>query len=246
MNHTTIEWVRNPDGSQGYTWNPVTGCEKGCPYCYARRIARRFGKTPEEKDFKLVFHPERLIDPQKIRKPAVIFVCSMADLFGERVPCNWILQVLKACRNTPQHLYLFLTKNPNRYYEFTYGLWPKNYMVGVTVTAGQIPKIQGHDSGHIFVSAEPLLGELEYIWRTRCSWLITGPQTGPKKIEPSRAWLSDLRDLCELEGIAFFMKENLRNIWRGKGLYPRQELIQEFPTTLNNFYRDASDISPPQ
>jgi len=39
MNKTKIEWVQNPDGSQGYTWNPITGCLNGCPYCYARRLA---------------------------------------------------------------------------------------------------------------------------------------------------------------------------------------------------------------
>ena len=39
MNRTKIEWVRNPDGSQGYTWNPITGCLNGCPYCFARKLA---------------------------------------------------------------------------------------------------------------------------------------------------------------------------------------------------------------
>lgn len=39
MNQTTIEWVRNPDGTQGFTWNPITGCLNGCEYCYARRLA---------------------------------------------------------------------------------------------------------------------------------------------------------------------------------------------------------------
>ena len=39
MNKTGIEWVRNPDGSQGYSWNPITGCLSNCSYCYARRLA---------------------------------------------------------------------------------------------------------------------------------------------------------------------------------------------------------------
>ncbi len=39
LNKTLIDWVRNPDGTQGYTWNPITGCLNGCEYCYARKLA---------------------------------------------------------------------------------------------------------------------------------------------------------------------------------------------------------------
>jgi len=38
MNRTKVEWVKNPDGSQGYSWNPITGCLAGCEYCYARKL----------------------------------------------------------------------------------------------------------------------------------------------------------------------------------------------------------------
>ena len=132
MNKTKIDWCDS-------TWNPVTGCLHGCEYCYARSIAHRFSgggenwtddKTivldkkmygeEEEKaipypyGFIPTFHRYRLNDYIG-KKGRNIFVCSMADLFGEWVPDSWIKEVFKACENAPQHNYLFLTKNPIRY-----------------------------------------------------------------------------------------------------------------------------------
>jgi protein gp37 len=56
-----------------------------------------------------------LHEPQQVKKPQRIFVVSMGDLFGEWVPDSWIEQVFKACKEAPQHKYLFLTKNPGRF-----------------------------------------------------------------------------------------------------------------------------------
>ncbi len=144
MNKTKIEWCDS-------TWNPLTGCLHGCEYCYARRIAERFGTLfkggimpedegltflPDEPDrfyeldeparndngklepfpanFYPTFHRYRLDEPQNMKKPQNIFVCSMADLFGDWVPYNWIEEVFAACDKAPQHRYMFLTKNPQR------------------------------------------------------------------------------------------------------------------------------------
>lgn len=148
MNKTKIEWCDS-------TWNPVTGCLHGCEYCYARKIANRFGTIdkiiesaaeegidlgsayfsnpdyfselnepvrdengkikPYPYNFYPTLHRYRLNEPQKWTKSRTIFVCSMADLFGEWVPDEWIEAVFKACEKAPQHRYLFLTKNPARY-----------------------------------------------------------------------------------------------------------------------------------
>lgn len=136
MNNTKIEWA-------DMTWNPVTGCQHGCSYCYARMIADRFASKDyaailETANYKSIhvlqepyvhegkiepypygFHPTlhmyRLKELEDIRKPKNIFVCSMSDLFGDWVPDWWIASVLEACRRHPQHRYLFLTKNPRRY-----------------------------------------------------------------------------------------------------------------------------------
>lgn len=64
--------------------------------------------------FEPTFHRYKLDEPQRWKKPRTIFVCSMADLFGEWVPDEWIAEVFRACDAAPQHRYLFLTKNPKR------------------------------------------------------------------------------------------------------------------------------------
>ena len=143
MLKTKIEWADS-------TWNPVTGCLHGCEYCYARRIAERWGtlfKGPQPEDEGLTFLPDeperfyeldepvrnedgkaepypanfyptlhkyRLNQPQKWVKPQNIFVYSMADLFGDWVPDDWIMRVFDACCDVPRHRYLFLTKKIGR------------------------------------------------------------------------------------------------------------------------------------
>lgn len=135
MDKTKIEWCDS-------TWNPVTGCYHDCEYCYARRVACRFGKftridgnivkaikaetnhicvelnrkvgNPYPEKFTPTFHRYRLDEYEK-KKGRTIFVCSMADLFGSWVPDEWIERVFEACKAAPQHNYMFLTKNPKRY-----------------------------------------------------------------------------------------------------------------------------------
>jgi hypothetical protein len=127
LNKSKIEWC-------DLTWNPVTGCNHGCEYCYAKKIANRFGShdvtnlgnemtiqlntkpsNPYPYKFIPTFHKYRLEEPAQKTKGRKIFVCSMADLFGNWVPDEWTSEVLKSCEAAPQHKYLFLTKNPKRY-----------------------------------------------------------------------------------------------------------------------------------
>jgi len=110
MNRTKIEWT-------DYTWNPVTGCKHGCPYCYGRKIAKRFKKL-FPNGYEPTFHPERLKEPYnsvpksfKSRNPnlpegsAMIFTVSMGDLFGNWVPAEWIEAVIKVAEDNPQHIF---------------------------------------------------------------------------------------------------------------------------------------------
>ena len=132
MEKTKIDWCDS-------SWNPVTGCLHSCKYCYARSIANRFSGGGEkwtddalielndriyfdesEKaeaypyGFKPTLHRYRLNEYEK-KGGRNIFVCSMADLFGHWVPDSWIEEVFSACAKAPQHNYLFLTKNPERF-----------------------------------------------------------------------------------------------------------------------------------
>lgn len=131
MGKTRIEWVQNPDGTQGLSWNPVTGCtpiSEGCQNCYAKRMANRFrGRFgyPEDKPFQVTLHPEKLNQPLRWKKPKRIFVCSMGDLFHEDIPFEFISAIFGVMAATPQHNYIVLTKRPAKMKEFFEWLFSK-------------------------------------------------------------------------------------------------------------------------
>lgn len=121
---TTIEWCRNPDGSYGKTWNPVTGCSPaslGCKNCYAKRMAQRlkgrFG-YPVNDPFKVTLHPDKLNYPLSLKQSNKIFVCSMGDLFHPDVPFEFIDSVFAVMSRSQHHIYLVLTKRPMRMAEY--------------------------------------------------------------------------------------------------------------------------------
>jgi len=247
MNKTAIEWC-------DMTWNPVTGCYHNCPYCYARNITKRFGGadkhigtlhtgTPECKLYELryparlkgkiapypfyfepTFHRYRLDEPQRIKKPQNIFVCSMADLFGDWVPHEWIKAVFEACKKAPQHRYLFLTKNPKRYEQFIDMPMPDNMWFGFSQTKREYIGFDTHPSWNTFVSMEPLLERLEGAMPQGIDWVIIGAETGSRKrkIIPERLWIEEIVNDCRRIGAPVFMKDSLAKIWG-------EPLIQEYP-----------------
>lgn len=254
MENTKIDWCDS-------TWNPVTGCLHGCEYCYAKRSARRFGDSAAEcgtihnqyiklKDkpypygFDPTFHRYRLDRPKIWKKARNIFVCSMADLFGEWVPDEWIEEVFKACRRAPQHNYIFLTKNYMRACEFPY---EKNWWIGRTITHDEpcgntdknlylcygIPKSAENKWEHpnTFLSIEPLHGEIRdlpyYAHEYGYKWVIVGAETGKRKekIIPKREWIEKIVEDCKFRKVPVFIKSSLVDIWG-------EDLIQEFPEGL--------------
>ena len=186
MKKTKIDWADS-------TWNPVTGCLHGCEYCYARAIANRFGwhanepdinervlyeipvfdgkNQPYPFDFAPTFHQYRLGEPAAWTKPRTIFVCSMADLFGDWVPDEWIKQVFEACEAAPQHRFLFLTKNPTRFgringwnHQYNNEYAKGNMWFGTTITRQcELNRIRElpYGNAHTFLSIEPILERID-------------------------------------------------------------------------------------
>jgi protein gp37 len=200
--------------------------------------------APYPYGFDPTFHRYRLEEPQRIKKPQNIFVCSMADLFGEWVPDEWIKEVIDACKKAPQHRYLFLTKNYKRYeILISKNILPSlqyPYYFGVSITTNKdaveyrnwrlrsINNFKDNYWINRYISAEPLQEEtsLQLNW-VRADWVIIGAETGNRKgkIIPKKEWLKNIIWQCYSQGghqiVPVFMKDSLAGIW-GK-------LIREFP-----------------
>ena len=230
------------------TWNPVTGCLHNCEYCYARGIAKRFGahldtdnltavelhqkgENPYPYDFFPTYHRYRLGDPMQRIDPQTIFVCSMADLFGEWVPDEWIREVFNSCIEARQHKYLFLTKNPARYHDLRKkGILPTadNFWFGFSITKQSDLHKAWADCAwmdyNTFVSIEPLHGPVDIEIENRIRWVIVGAETGNSKTKviPQREWIEDIVDSCHDAKVPLFMKRNLTDVWG-------EPLIQEYP-----------------
>ena len=222
MNRIKNEWA-------DYTWNPVTGCLRNCDFCYARKLAEtrlrgRFG-YPEVEPFKPTFHPNRLSEPIRIKKPAKIFVVDMGDLFGEWVDSDWIGKIISVVRECPQHIFQFLTKNPKRYWEFDF---PQNCWLGTSVCNSRaienIEFMRGLKTPVKFISFEPLLSDMPFVILIDIDWIIIGAQTGRSARPPKFEWVERLLNAADLYGIPVFMKNNLDYKFKRR----------EFPRNIGN------------
>lgn len=173
MATTKIEWAER-------VWNPVTGCTKispACANCYAERMAKRLAGRcgyPAEEPFKVTLQYDKLSDPDKWKKPARIFVCSMADLFHNDVPVHFLEAVFNIMLQSDRHTFLLLTKRPERMKWFIDGFetrkntpWPAgNIWLGVTAENQEqadkrIPLLLQTPAAVRFVSVEPMLGPVD-------------------------------------------------------------------------------------
>ena len=168
-------------------------------------------------------------------------MCSMADLFGEWVPDDWIIDVLNACRLAPQHRYLFLTKNPDRYDELEDKdiITDKdtNFWLGSTVTVETRDKLHYNKALHTFQSCEPMLAPWPPAGTPNPEsmregympeWVIFGAETGNRKdkVVPEKAWVDNAVQMCRNMKAKVFMKESLRGIMGA-------DFVQEFPWEIN-------------
>ena len=224
MNKTNIEWT-------DVTWNPITGCTKGCNYCYALRLANgrlkeRYLSNPNvapgcdpNDPFSPRFWPDRLVEPCVKRTPSKIFVCSMAELFDPHIPNDWIKAILAVAWIHLRHTFQFLTKQPHRAAQFEF---PPNAWVGVTIESvkqdywNRLHHLSTINAPVKFISYEPLLTPIKRI-PDFVDWIIIGAMTGPNAMKPKKQWVQALIDAADAKGIPVFLKDNLH--WPE----PRQE-----------------------
>jgi len=217
---SAIEWTEA-------TWNPTTGCDRvsaGCDNCYALTLAKRLkamGNPKYQNDgdprtsgpgFGVTTHPDALTIPYSWKRPRVVFVNSMSDLFHARVPLDFIKQVFEVMQDTPHHTYQVLTKRARRLERIAHKLeWPSNVWMGVSVeSAEQYDRI--HDLAKVpaavrFLSCEPLLGPLPDLPLDGIDWVIAGGESGfsARPVEPE--WIREIRDQCVAARTPFFFKQ---------------------------------------
>jgi protein gp37 len=205
--HSAIEWTEA-------TWNPTTGCEKvspGCDRCYAERISLRFPRT-FPNGFTLTLRPAVLDLPLQWRRPRMIFVNSMSDLFHADIPESYIADVFDVMSRAPQHTFQVLTKRATRLASMAGRLpWPPNVWMGVSVESDnyrwRIDALRKVPAVIRFISAEPLLGALSDLNLRGIHWLIAGGESQPGARPAALEWYRDLRDQCEAADVAFFLKQ---------------------------------------
>ncbi len=211
MAESTIEWTE-------LTWNPVTGCKKispGCKFCYAEVMSRRLKAMRVEKykdGFKIRIHPESLNIPFTWKKPKVVFVNSMSDLFHDEIPLDFIKAVFAVMNATPQHTYQVLTKRSDRLLDVANELnWTSNIWMGVSVEnekyVHRIEELRQTPALTKFISIEPLLGPIVELNLELINWVIVGGESGhgarPVKFE----WIEAIRTNCKASNVPFFFKQ---------------------------------------
>ena len=208
------------------SWNPVTGCSPcspGCDNCWAKRMAYRFkGRYdgyPIDDPFRVTFHPERLNDPLKWRKPKRIFVGDMGDMFHPDVDKFWIGSVMDTVHHAYWHTFFLLTKRPERMKNILSN-WNldnfKNLRLGVTVcSSDELWKIENLfkiPGAFKWLSLEPLLGDLDILkhldpYSPYLNWIVVGAESGPGRRPAKIEWIRSIVNQCGHANIPCFVKQ---------------------------------------
>jgi protein gp37 len=219
-----IEWT-------DATWNPVSGCtiiSPGCTNCYAMRMAARLqamghasyrGTTRKSGRRQIwtgkVILNERVIEaPVSWRKPRMIFVNSMSDLFQDVVPDDYILRVWETMAEAYWHVFQVLTKRPDNMREIlSQPRFPvlENVWLGTSVESAdyvhRVDVLRDVPAAVRFVSFEPLIKGVGKVDLTGIDWAIVGGESGPGARPMDVDWVDEIKDACDRSDTAFFFKQ---------------------------------------
>jgi len=241
MATTKIEWTES-------TWNPITGCTKitsGCKFCYAEIMTRRLKAMGQEKyknGFELTLHPDTLMEPYTWKKPKMIFVNSMSDLFHKDVPVEYIQKIFRVMKDNPQHVFQILTKRADilHYYDSEGWLdWSHNIWMGVTVEDDTVTKridfLRQTGARVKFLSCEPLLSGLPDLNLQNIDWVIVGGESGRTPRPINEEWVLTIQEHCNAQSVAFYFKQ-----WGGmnkkkNGRLLKGETFSEMPAIKDIF-----------
>ena len=209
--NSAIEWTES-------TWNPMTGCTKislGCKNCYAERMAIRLqamSQTKYKNGFKLTLHPNMLNVPLTWKKPQMIFVNSMSDIFHEDAPLDFIRSIFDVMAKAHWHIFQVLTKRSDRLLEIADDLkWESNIWMGVTVESAEyayrIEHLRKSPAKVRLLSLEPLLGPLNGLNLEGINWVIVGGESGPKARVMRKEWVLNIKEQCDQANVPFFFKQ---------------------------------------
>lgn len=208
---SAIEWTE-------VTWNPVTGCTKisqGCKFCYAERMSMRLRAMEVDKyrqGFSVAVHESTLDEPLQWRRPRLVFVNSMSDLFHKSVPSSFIEAVFEVMNRASRHTFQVLTKRPGRVAALNKRLrWTPNIWLGVSIESetwmARLDRLKATGAHTKFLSLEPLLEPLPGVPLQEIDWVIVGGESGPGARPMEADWVRDIRDNCLQHNVPFFFKQ---------------------------------------
>ncbi len=232
---TAIEWATD-------TWNPTTGCTRvspGCAHCYIERTPpfrttrRRFERVGDEETTGVRLHPERLDQPLRWRRPRLVFVNSLSDLFHNEISDAFRREIFNVMAEARQHSFQVLTKRPleaasflDLYYDRQQRSADRalpNVWIGVSIENARYTwradVLRKMPAAVRFISAEPLLGSVFERRGVRhrpldlagIDWVIAGGESGPNYRPVKIEWVREARDACISASVPFFFKQ-----WGGR------------------------------
>lgn len=226
MNKTNIDYLN-------FSWNPLamrcTKVSPACDHCWHIRMANRLAMNPAvEKQQRKAYSgwgepflcKDRLEQPLRRKKPSIIGVQFMGDLFHHEVKEVWFNMVAEIVGKCPHHTFIFLTKRPQRVRDIGWDtLYMPNVWLGVTAENQQraderIPILLSIPAAIRFVSIEPMLGPVDIsqtvtYWddpSAGISWVIAGGETGPGARPMNISWALKVKNQCQDSGVPFFFK----------------------------------------